>query len=56
MAEDHEKYRVPLFDTSNFNNWKFRIETLLTELDLISYIEKSYKEMRQITDRDTAEQ
>lgn len=56
MAEDGEKYRVPLFDGTNFNNWKFRIETLLTELDLITYIEKSYKEMVEILDEDTAQQ
>jgi len=56
MMEEGEKYRVPLFDGTNFSNWKFRIETLLTELDLIQYIEKSYKEMVNVSDGDTAQQ
>lgn len=29
-----EKYRIPLLDGTNCNDWKFRIETLLTELEL----------------------
>ncbi|KYM93681.1 Copia protein [Cyphomyrmex costatus] len=53
---DREKYKVPLFDGTNFDNWKFRIETLLTEFDLIQYIEKSYKDMVEILDSDTAQQ
>ena len=39
-----EKYRIPLFDGSNFGNWKFRIETLLTELELLELTEKPYTE------------
>lgn len=29
-----EKYRIPLLDGTNYSYWKFRIETLLTELEL----------------------
>lgn len=34
-----EKHRVPLFDGTNYNNWKFRIEILLEELSLKEHIE-----------------
>jgi hypothetical protein len=37
MADD--KNKVPLFDGSNFSNWKFRMETLLDELDLLDILE-----------------
>lgn len=56
MGEEGDKYRIPLFDGTNFNNWKFRIETLLTELDLIPFIEKLYKIMVEIKAEDTHEQ
>lgn len=38
MAEE-EKYKVPLFDGSNFHSWRFRMEIMLDEADLMSYIE-----------------
>lgn len=41
MAEV-EKYRIPLLDGTNYSDWKFRIETLLTELELSTYIEVDY--------------
>jgi DNA-dependent RNA polymerase auxiliary subunit epsilon len=37
MADD--KNKVPLFDGSNFSNWKFRMETLLDEVDLLDILE-----------------
>lgn len=42
MGPDMEnKIRNILFDGSNFNNWKFRVETLLDERDLLVFIEQS---------------
>lgn len=38
MAE--EKYKIPLFDGTNFNNWKFRMETLLDDLDLLELLQE----------------
>jgi len=32
MVNETEKYRISLFDGTNFDNWKFRMETLLREL------------------------
>lgn len=37
---DEEKYKISLFDGSNFNNWKFRMEKLLDELDLLEIVRK----------------
>lgn len=37
MEED--KHRVPLFDGTNYNNWKFRMEILLEKLSLRDHIE-----------------
>jgi hypothetical protein len=37
MADD--KNKVPLFDGSNFSNWKFRMKTLLDDLDLLDILE-----------------
>lgn len=42
--EAGERYRIPLFDGLNFNNWKFRMETLLSELDLLVFVEKNYNQ------------
>lgn len=44
MADD-EKYRIPLFDGNNFSNWKFRMETLLEEQDLLEFTKKPHTEM-----------
>lgn len=52
MASEVEKYRIPLFDGTNFSNWKFRIETLLNEMDLSSYVEEPYFEKVQIFETD----
>lgn len=46
MAEESEpKYRIPLFDGSNFGNWKFRMETLLEELDLSKFVESPLEDL-----------
>ena len=39
MADD-EKYKVPLFDGSNYSNWKFRMQILLEEHDLFTLVGK----------------
>ena len=53
MAEEVEvKYRIPLFDGTNFGNWEFRMLTLLNELDLIHYTEKEYTEMVEFLEAD----
>lgn len=51
---DAEKYRIPLFDGSNFSNWKFRMQTLLNELDLLEFVEGDYKVQVQFLEADTA--
>lgn len=56
MADEIEKYRIPLFDGTNFDNWKFRIETLLNEMDLFEFIEKPYTEMIEQNEEDTPQQ
>lgn len=57
MAEiEAERYRVPLFDGINFSNWKFRMETLLTEMDLLSFVTQPYTKMVEILNTDTAMQ
>ena len=38
MADD-EKYKVPLFDGSNYSNWKFRMQILLEKHDPFDLIE-----------------
>lgn len=35
---EHEKYKIPLFDGSNYENWKFRMECLLDEKELLQLI------------------
>lgn len=34
------KFKIPLFDGNNFDNWKFRMETLLDELDLLEFVQQ----------------
>lgn len=53
---DEDRYKVPLFDGTNYSNWKFRMETLLEEHELIEFIEKSVNLMIEIKSTDTAEQ
>lgn len=54
MIEEVEKYQIPLFDGTNFSNWKFRMETLLNEMDLMGYVEKPYIEMVDIPESKNA--
>ena len=56
MADEVEKYRIPLFDGTNFNNWKFRMQTLLEEMDLYKYVEEPYTNKVEFLESDTAEQ
>lgn len=56
MAESEEKYRIPLFDGLNFDNWKFWMETLLIELDLLGFVEEKYTDTVVFAEKDTAEQ
>jgi len=41
----NETYHISLFDGTNFDNWKFRKETLLRELNLLSLVEKFYTDI-----------
>lgn len=55
MADEVElKYRIPLFDGTNFGNWKFRMETLLLELDLLNLAKEPYVEMVKFEEADEA--
>ena len=55
MAADEDRYKVPLFDGTNYSNWKFRMETLLEERDLMEYVKKSVNSMITIAVNDTAD-
>jgi len=39
MADD-EKHKIPLFDGTNYSNWKFRMQILLEEHGLIDFVNK----------------
>ena len=52
MADNGERYRIPLFDGTNFSNWSFRIKTLLTELEILEYIQVPYNEKVKFLDED----
>ena len=56
MSDEPERYKIPLFDGNNFDNWKFRMETLLNEMDLMPYIEEDYNEMVIIEETDADEE
>lgn len=43
MANQEEKNKVPLFDGNNYHSWKFRMEILLDELNLLSLVEQPLK-------------
>lgn len=51
---DVEKYKIPLFDGTNFGNWKFRMETLLNELDLLEFIRQPYYSGIETSEDDSA--
>lgn len=44
MNSNENQCLIPLFDGSRYNHWKFRLETLLDEKDLLKFIEKSLVE------------
>lgn len=59
MSEE-DKYKVPLFEGSNYHSWKFRMEIMLDEADLLYIIEDkliieevvgSAEEQKAITER-----
>ncbi|KMQ83135.1 copia protein [Lasius niger] len=54
MAEQ-DRFKVPLFDGTNFDNWKFRMETLLEEHELLEYVKEAYTSMITIEEADSAE-
>lgn len=35
---DDDKFKVPLFNGKNFSNWKFRMEVLLEEQELLNFV------------------
>lgn len=38
MTENEEKYHVPLFNGDNYGNWRFRMEVLLDEKNLMEFV------------------
>ncbi|KMQ84375.1 copia protein [Lasius niger] len=54
MAEQ-DRFKVPLFDGTNFDNWKFRMETLLEEHELLEYVKEAYTSMITIEEVDSPE-
>ena len=38
MADKIKKYCIPLSNRKDFNNWKFRMENLLSKLELIEFV------------------
>lgn len=42
---ENQQNGIPLFDGTNYNNWSFRLETLLDERNLLQYIEQSLVEI-----------
>lgn len=53
MTEE-DKWKIPLFDGSNFNNWKFRMETLLDEYDLLEFVRRRYTAMIYLPNEETS--
>ena len=52
---DEEKFKIPLFDGTTFSNWKFRIETLLKEHDLLDVVRRKYMKIVIVNAEDDAE-
>jgi hypothetical protein len=42
---EEKKYRIPLFDGTNYPDWKFRMEAYLDELDLVAHIENPLRDL-----------
>ena len=51
---DEEKFKIPLFDGTTFSNWKFRIETLLKEHDLLDVVRRKYMKIVIVNAEDDA--
>lgn len=45
MEEEEELFRVALFNGKHYNNWKFRLEIVLDENNLLIYIQKGISEI-----------
>jgi transposase InsO family protein len=53
---DEEKYRIPLFDGKNYDDWKFRMEVFLDEKDVLIHVQETLREVmrpHEILDTDT---
>jgi hypothetical protein len=53
---DEEKYRIPLFDGKNYDDWRFRMEVFLDEKDVLEHVQESLDEamrLHEILERDT---
>lgn len=46
---EEEKYKVPLFNGENFSNWKYKMETVLEDQDLLWTIQMDADESTQGT-------
>ena len=42
---DEDKFRVALFDGTNFSDWKYRVRCQLAELDLLAHITTPLKDL-----------
>ncbi|KAI5728895.1 hypothetical protein M8J77_025006 [Diaphorina citri] len=42
-----EKFHVPLLDGTNYDNWRFRLEVLLDEKDLLEFVQRDVSTMIQ---------
>lgn len=45
MDEDKDKYKAAIFDGTNFSNWKFRLEVVLEEHELLEFLENSVEDI-----------
>jgi len=52
---DDEKYKIPLFDETNYSNWKFRMQVLLEEHDLIDCVNKPLDMLMEDLSAETAD-
>lgn len=44
---EDERYKIPLFDGSNFSNWLFRVKVLLDVIDLNKFIENDLSDLEE---------
>jgi hypothetical protein len=42
---EEERYRIPLFAGSRFDDWKFRMESLLDEKDMLPHVQFSLSDL-----------